>query len=100
MRSPASSLPEEPNHTQWSDDNFFPAQLEVAVGLRDTGGSTGQDSGIWQLTVRVIDEDEIGHLVGIPVTNQPGDVVESAFQSERQLFRRILCTLPQEWRSN
>jgi hypothetical protein len=57
----------------------------VAVGfLGGLAGCAGLGGGIGELTVRVINEDEISHLVGVTVTDEAGDVVEETPKEEIQ----------------
>jgi len=57
----------------------------VVIGsLGLLAGCAGLESGSGELTVRVINEDEINHLVGVTVTDDTGDIVEEASPEEIQ----------------
>lgn len=57
----------------------------VAIGsLGMLAGCAGLTNGSGEFTVRVINEDEISHLVGVRVTNEAGAVVEEASPEEIQ----------------
>lgn len=57
----------------------------VAIGsLGLLAGCAGLTNGSGEPTVRVINEDEISHLVGVTVTDDTGDIVEEASPEEIQ----------------